>query len=179
MNFLDLPWEIILIILKQYNDYKYCIRLLMICKQLYDNELLMKEIKDHFTEHRVDKYETQSWYFNGKYHRDNDKPAIIFMSGHQYWYLNGKYHREGDNPAIIKPNGYQAWYLNGKRHRENGPAIIYSNGELRWYLNDKLHRENDPAIIYPDGDKSWYLNDKRYTEKEYWEEIDKINSLKN
>ena len=133
MNFLDLPWEIILIILKHYNNYKYCIRLLVTCKQLYDNELLIKEIKDHFTKHKVDKYETQFWRFNSELHRDNDKPAIV-----------------------IGPNGNKYWYFNGKRHRENGPAVIWSNGY-----------------------KEWWLNNKPYTEKKYWEEIEKRNLLKN
>ena len=156
MNLLDLPWEIILIILKQYNDYKYCIRLLVTCTQLYDNELLMKEIKDNFTECRVDQYGIQRWYLNGKLHRDNDKPAIIYQNGTQYWYFNGKIHRDNDKPAIISEAGYKEWLFNGKPHRENGPAIIH-----------------------PDGNKFWCLNNKSYSEEEYWKEIDKINSLKN
>ena len=111
MNLLDLPWELILIILKQYNDYKYCIRLLVTCKQLYNNELLMKEIKNHFTEYIVNKYGNQSWYFNGKHHREGDKPAFIDRDGYKEWLFNGKTHRE-NGPAIIHPDGYKYWYLN-------------------------------------------------------------------
>ena len=156
MNLLYLPWEIILIILKQYNDYKYCIRLLMTCKQLYDNDILVKEIKSYFINYKVDLYGKQCWYFNGKCHREDDKPAVIHPDGRQEWYLNGKLHRNYDKPAFIDSDKYQSWYLNGKRHRENGPAKIW-----------------------PCGTKEWYLNGKYYIEKEYWIEMNKINSLKN
>ena len=202
MNLLDLDWEIILLILKQYNDYKYCIRVLMICKQLYNNELLMREIKNHFTEYRVNEYRGQKWYFNGILHREDDKPALIISNRGQSWYYNarlrykyydhtnipitqewwfkGKLHRENDKPAIITSDGYKVWYFNDKIHRDNDkPAVIYGDGTKNWYLNNKLHRENGPAIEYFNGYKEWYLNDKRYSEKGYWIEMKKINSLKN
>ena len=176
MNLLNLDWEIILIILKQYNDYKYCIQLLVTCKQLYNNELLMKEIKDHFTECRVNEDGDQHWYFNGKHHREDDKPAIILSNGTKVWYFNGKRHRESDKPAVIFISGSQHWYFNGKYHRDNDkPAIIDRDGYKEWLFNGKTHRENGPAIIHPDGYKYWYLNDIPYTEVEYWEEIKKIN----
>ena len=155
MNFLDLPWEIILLILKTYNDYKYCIRLLITCKQLYENELLIKEIKNCFTK-EFDEYGSKLWFFNGRLHREGDKPALIDSYGNQYWYFNGKYHRENNKPAIVESDKYQAWFLNDKRHRENGPARIWS-----------------------DEGKEWFLNDKQYTEEQYWEEMEIINSLKN
>ena len=117
MNLLDLPWEIILIILKQYNDYKYCIRLLVTCKQLYGNKLLVKEIKDYFTKYKVDQYGIQHWYFNGKLHRDNDKPAIVGSDRYKVWYLNGKCHREY-GPARIWPNESKEWWLYGKYYTE-------------------------------------------------------------
>ena len=117
MNLLDLDWEIILIILKQYNDYKYCIRLLVTCKQLYGNKLLVKEIKDYFTKYKVDQYGIQHWYFNGKLHRDNDKPAIVGSNEYKVWCLNNKLHRE-NGPAIIFTDGTKSWYYNGTKYTE-------------------------------------------------------------
>ena len=64
----------------------------------------------------VDDTGNQSWYLDGKYHRE-DGPAIIYANGSQYWCLNGEYHRE-DGPAVIGANGYQAWYLNDKKLTE-------------------------------------------------------------
>jgi hypothetical protein len=64
---------------------------------------------------------------NGKYTESD---------GTQSWYLNGKRHRE-DGQAIIYPDGSQAWYKDGKLHREDGPAVIWSDGTQYWYINGK------------------------------------------
>jgi len=37
--------------------------------------------------------ENLGWYKNGKLHRDNDKPAIIWNNGDMSWYINGKFIR--------------------------------------------------------------------------------------
>ena len=37
--------------------------------------------------------------------------VIVNSHGEQSWYLNGKRHRE-DGPAIICADGSQSWYLN-------------------------------------------------------------------
>lgn len=39
------------------------------------------------------------WYKNGKYHRNNDLPAMVFKSGTQKWYKDGQLHRDGDMPS--------------------------------------------------------------------------------
>ena len=31
------------------------------------------------------------WYQNGKYHRDNDQPAMINADGSKRWYQNDKF----------------------------------------------------------------------------------------
>jgi hypothetical protein len=49
---------------------------------------------------------------NGKQHRDNDLPAVIYSSGSQFWFKNGKKHRDNDLPSIIYANGDQYWYKN-------------------------------------------------------------------
>jgi hypothetical protein len=51
---------------------------------------------------------------NGKYHRENDQPAIIHADGKQEWWVNGQFHRENDKPAVIYKDGIQYWwYVNG------------------------------------------------------------------
>ena len=42
----------------------------------------------------------QYWFKNGKLHRDNDLPAVIYADGTQYWYQNGKFHRDNDLPLL-------------------------------------------------------------------------------
>jgi len=103
---------------------------------------------------------SQSWYQNGKLHRDNDLPALILPNGSQFWYKNGEFHRDSDLPALVYSNGRQEWYQNGRIYRDNGlPAIITANGTQYWYKNGELHRDNDlPAVINPDGRKLWYKN---------------------
>jgi antitoxin component YwqK of YwqJK toxin-antitoxin module len=107
----------------------------------------------------------QGWYKNGKLHRDNDLPAAISSDGDHYWYQNGNLHRDNDLPATIYSNGEQCWYKNGERHRDNDlPAVIQINGTQRWYKNHKLHRDNDlPAVIYEDGTQKWYKNGIKYS----------------
>ena len=64
----------------------------------------------------------------------------VSPNGTQYWYLNGVFHREGNKPSLVFPDGEQRWYINGKLHREDGPAIVYSNRSNRrpsWFLNGK------------------------------------------
>lgn len=102
-----------------------------------------------------------SFYRNGKLHRDNDLPAVIYISGEQIWYKNGLKHRDNDLPAIvIKGSNHKEWWQHGKCHRENDlPAIIYNNVTQEWRQHGKLHRENDlPAIIRTYGEKIWYKN---------------------
>ncbi len=48
------------------------------------------------------KYESlgNTYYFKlGKFHRDDDLPAIIHANGTQAWYKEGTMHRDGDQPA--------------------------------------------------------------------------------
>ena len=42
-----------------------------------------------------DGYGNESWYKNGKRHRDNGLPAVIYRDGSQAWWVNGKHHRDG------------------------------------------------------------------------------------
>lgn len=93
----------------------------------------------------------ETWYRDGKIHRD-DKPADI-----RYW-NNGNKSEEN-------------WYQDGNMHRENAPAQRgwYENGNKyyeSWHYNGKQHRENGPAEILWDENgnvfkKEWWINDVR------------------
>ena len=101
----------------------------------------------------------KTWWVNGERHRDNDQPAYIGSYGRKYWWVNGKQHRDNDQPAVTWPDGSKEWYVNGKRHRDNDkPAAIYADGSKAWYVNDRLHRDNGPAIIHADGLKQWWVD---------------------
>jgi hypothetical protein len=108
------------------------------CKRIISDEELkwfkLKNIKLKLLEEYYNKNGNQFWYQNGKYHRDNDLPAIIFICGSQYWYKNGLRHRDNDLPAVIYANGDQTWYQNGLVHRDNDfPEVIYADGRKQWY----------------------------------------------
>jgi len=61
--------------------------------------------------------ELTDWYIafkkNGRFHRDNDLPAIIYVNGSKYWYQNNLLHRDNDLPAIIWMSGEKEWHQNG------------------------------------------------------------------
>ena len=61
----------------------------------------------------------------------------ISKTGFESWYLNGRYHKE-DGPAIINLRGSEEWQQDGELHRIDGPAVINSNGYEAWYKNDKM-----------------------------------------
>jgi len=62
----------------------------------------------------INEYNSKFWYKNGWYHRDNNKPAVIYNNGSMFWHKNGKLHREKDLPAVIYYNGDMDWYKNGE-----------------------------------------------------------------
>jgi hypothetical protein len=131
--------------------------------------LSINEVKG-FHSTKVDEDGTKYWLLDGLIHRDNDLPAVIYLSGIQEWYQYGKLHRDNDLPAIIgvhldiEEHIHKEWYKNGNLHRDNDkPALIHTYGTvMKWYKDGKLHRENDlPASIEFDTDFS-YQNCKWY-----------------
>jgi len=70
------------------------------CKKVLSDEELewfeSKNIKVKLLEeYKIEQF-NQVWYQNGKLHREDNLPAIIYPDGTQYWYQNGKCHREHD-----------------------------------------------------------------------------------
>ncbi len=62
------------------------------------------------------------------------------IDGHgTMWYYDkdGDYHRDNDKPAIIYPNELRIWWFkHGLLHRDRGPAIIDNDsGNKWWYKN--------------------------------------------
>lgn len=82
------------------------------------------------------------WYSNGKIHRDDDLPAIVFASGLQQWYKNGKLHRDNDKPAHIHPSGHIVYYKQGRLHRNaDFPAMLHPDGSCDFVYQGQLWKE--------------------------------------
>ena len=59
------------------------------------------------------------------------------------YFKNDSRHRDNDLPAIIYISGTRSWHINGKRHRDNSkPSTIYSDGKMEWYENGNLIKRN-------------------------------------
>lgn len=119
------------------------------------------------------------WYKDGKKHRGNDLPAVIYgiKSRNLRWYENGKKNRE-DAPAYINigeetdKNGDEIWemrwYKEGLKHREKGPAVVKSDGTMEWYENGELKKSKK--------EKGFNKGNEDY--KEYYEMIDREDDMK-
>lgn len=84
------------------------------------------------------------WYSNGKIHRDDDLPAIIFANGLHQWYKNGKLHRDGDKPAHVYLCGHIAYFKEGKLHRNaDFPAFLHPDGSSDFLCHGQLWKEHD------------------------------------
>lgn len=72
-------------------------------------------------------------------HSFRDNPAELNESkGIQCWYKNGKLHRENDKPSLVYPT-LKMWLLCGVLHRSNGqPAIIRIDGTMEWWEHGKF-----------------------------------------
>jgi hypothetical protein len=91
------------------------------CKTiLLEKEIKWFELKNIklklFEEYFITLNGDQYWYKNGKAHRDNDLPAIIYIDKTRIWCKNGNYHRDNDLPAVIWWDGDQFWYKNGIKY---------------------------------------------------------------
>lgn len=145
--------------------------------------------------------EYEKYYKKGRFHRDNDLPAVIYPS-YKEWYRYGLLHRDNDKPAVEHSTGEKSYYIGGLLHRDNNPAVIGKGGVYKWYKHGKKHRDGDlpaetdekgnnfwfrdgllhrsdnkPAIEYVDGKREYYLNGVRYELRESITE-DKAMSIK-
>jgi hypothetical protein len=96
------------------------------------NEYFDKDVKRIFPHNYVywRSCQVANGKVNGVLHSLDDLPRI--MDNRQTWYHDGKFHRdEDDGPAIIQ-GALQGWYQRGLLHRSNGPAVINGN-HRKWY----------------------------------------------
>ncbi len=68
---------------------------------------------------------------------------------------NGKIHRNNDKPAVIFSNKTKKWYINGQRHRLYAPAIITSDKKEYWFIDDKNITEEVLKFIEEYGLPHW------------------------
>jgi hypothetical protein len=147
-------------------------------KQLFLDKYTLVEIDGHKESHKLfnrlhrnhkddlpalsDMF-VEIWYKNGKFHRDNDKPAKI-SSNETVWYNNGLIHRDGDEPALIWKD-YKIWYKNGNIHRDNDKPAKISIHFSVWMINGLNHRDGDkPAVVYTDCHLEWWKNGQKIKE---------------
>jgi len=109
---------------------------------------------DNHNPTEITSYGTKIWKNSaGQYHREGDKPAVIYSDGAIEYWKEGKRHRDGDKPAFIYPNGAIEYWKEGNRHRDGDkPAYIYSDGTVSYWKEGKCHRDGDkPAYINSNG----------------------------
>jgi hypothetical protein len=105
---------------------------------------------------------TMAKYVNKVLHSLCDTCSVRRKSGRKEWYWQGKKHREGDKPAIEYVSGTKEWWWHGEEHREGDlPAKEWENGSRLWFWRRNLHREGDkPAVECSSGYKAWYKHGK-------------------
>lgn len=73
-------------------------------------------------------------FVNGKYHRDNNLPAIIGKDGQQSWWKHGVLHRDVEyngsiQPAVTTPGplGVREFYRNGVKAYRHGDTLVFDD----------------------------------------------------
>ena len=59
---------------------------------------------------------------------------MLRRDGSLEWYKNGKWNRDDDKPAWISASGTLTWWKNSLRHRICGPAVINADDSLGWWI---------------------------------------------
>jgi hypothetical protein len=94
----------------------------------------------------------------GRLHREGG-PAVDRADGRQEWWYHGRLHSFDGRPAVVDPSGVYEWYEFDLRHRVPGPAVIYANGRQDFWVNGQRHRLHGPAIQRPPGQEDeWYID---------------------
>ncbi len=109
----------------------------------------------------INKLGTEIWRNEkGQYHRENNKPAVIYKNGRIEYWKNGKLYERGDNlPTIIHANGDFEYWKNNKIHRDNDEPAFVSKDMMIYYTHGKINRKEKPAIIHSDGTLEYWKND--------------------
>jgi hypothetical protein len=120
----------------------------------------------------TESYNRISWYRRGLVHRDDDKPAIVYIDlrNSEISWSSSDDDRSGtfydENDSLLNVNGLFKWRRNGKPWRAGGrPVVVFPCGLSEWRNeNDELHRDgDDPAVIDPVARTlTWYVNGQRH-----------------
>ena len=62
---------------------------------------------------KIGKTGNKYYYKDLNFHRDGDKPAVVWSDGSEYYYKNGELHRDGVKPAVNHKDGYKRYYKYG------------------------------------------------------------------
>lgn len=85
----------------------------------------------------------EMWFYAGMYHREGDKPSKIDYIGKTLlWNIYDDFHRDNDRPSIIYHNEI-AWYDNGRHIRSNVELplrIKYKQASYAISVDDKMIR---------------------------------------
>ena len=74
---------------------------------------------------------------DGGYARGTSPSGSDEVSDVTFYDADKKYHRGNDRPAIVDDNGLQ-WMRHGKPHRDVGPAVIESDGRVSYWRGGHL-----------------------------------------
>ena len=78
------------------------------------------------------------WKINGVIHREDDKPAKIFVpndvwsSKELHWVRNGQFYRDDDKPSFINSLGERIWHHRDNYHKPISVSIGYDGIEKSW-----------------------------------------------
>jgi len=73
------------------------------------------------------------------YHSFDDEPALIYKDGTKFWYKDGKLHRDNQNPAVIYPVGVYPDSV----YPDDSYYEFFKNDERYWFINDTEYRYNE------------------------------------
>jgi len=98
-------------------------------------------------------------------HSFYDEPAMIYDNGTKFWFKNGKKHRDNNLPALIWYNGDVVFYKNGKQYWIINNKKYYSYGEvIKKFKNNILDLPNveNTNILKDNGIDAIWLDDYSY-----------------
>ena len=99
-------------------------------------------------------------------HSFDDEPALIYGNdGTKFWFKNGKKHRDNNLPALIWYNGDVVFYKNGKQYWIINNKKYYSYGEvIKKFKNNILDLPNveNTNILKDNGIDAIWLDDYSY-----------------
>jgi len=72
---------------------------------------------------------------------------VFWATGSQSYYQNGKYHRE-NGPAYIGYSGFVEYLQDGKLHRIDGPARIWPKNIVQYWIHGKEVTKEAQELYY-------------------------------